>query len=88
MNFFFLLIFTNSVCFKSIEGEYIPRVGDKVSYRLVLTPPKFDKQQAVHVRITDFTPEAHQRWQSPLTDEEEREGSRPGTPLHGDKACS
>jgi len=63
-----------------IEGEYVPRVGDQVSYRLVLIPPKCEKKQAVHVHITNFTPEVHQRWSAPLTDEEGKEGSRPNSP--------
>ncbi len=40
-----------------IEGEYIPRKGDKVRFRLCPMPPKFDKFQAVHIQIIDFTPE-------------------------------
>ncbi len=40
-----------------IEGEYIPRKGDKVKFRLCPMPPKFDKFQAVHIQIVDFTPE-------------------------------
>ena len=69
--------------FCSIDGEYVPRVGDEVSYRLVPIPPKFEKKQAVHVQITNFTPEVHQRWQSPLTEEErQREGhSTPTSPV-------
>ncbi len=40
-----------------IDGEYIPRKGDKVKFRLCPMPPKFDKFQAVHIKIVDFTPE-------------------------------
>lgn len=40
-----------------IDGEYIPRKGDKVKFRLCPMPPKFDKHQAVHIQIVDFTPE-------------------------------
>ena len=82
----FISNFPNSIylthCFKfhSIEGEYVPRVGDQVSYRLVMIPPKCEKKQAVHVHITNFTPEVHQRWSAPLTDEEGKEGSRPNSP--------
>jgi len=63
-----------------IDGEYVPRVGDEVSFRLLPLPPKMEKFQAVHVQITNFTPEVHQRWESPLTDEENREGSRSASP--------
>lgn len=88
----------------SIDGEYVPRVGDEVSFRKLPLPPKMEKFQAVHVQvhkcreetllllifithhlkfqfqITNFTPEVHQRWESPLTDEENREGSRSTSP--------
>lgn len=63
-----------------IDGEYVPRVGDEVSFRKLPIPPKMEKFQAVHVQITNFTPEVHQRWESPLTAEEGREGSRPSSP--------
>jgi cold shock CspA family protein len=68
-----------------IDGEYVPRVGDEVSYRKLQIPPKMEKFQAVHVQITNFTPEVHQRWTSPLTAEEGREGSRPSTPTSPQK---
>lgn len=63
-----------------IDGEYVPRIGDEVSFRLLPIPPKMEKFQAVHVEITNFTPEVHQRWENPLTDEENREGSRSASP--------
>jgi len=44
----------------SIDGEYVPRIGDEVSFRLLPIPPKMEKFQAVHVEITNFTPEVHQ----------------------------
>jgi hypothetical protein len=44
-----------------------------------------EKFQAVHVQITNFTPEVHQRWTSPLTPEEGREGSRPSSPTSPQK---
>ncbi|EFX86455.1 hypothetical protein DAPPUDRAFT_236661 [Daphnia pulex] len=64
----------------SIDGEYVPRIGDEVSFRKLLVPPKLEKYQAVHVQITNFTPEVHQRWTSALTAEESHEGSRPNSP--------
>lgn len=48
-----------------IEGEYIPRSGDEVVYRMCSIPPKFEKYQAIHVQITNLTPEVHLRWESP-----------------------
>ncbi len=45
-----------------IDGEYIPRKGDKVKFRLCPMPPKFDKFQAVHIQIVDFVPEVHHKW--------------------------
>lgn len=57
----------------SIEGELVPRQGDQVTYRLCPIPPKLEKFQAIHVRITNFTPEVHLRWDSPLREEEKAE---------------
>lgn len=54
-----------SILFYSIEGEYVPREGDEVKYRLCPIPPKFEKDQAVHVEIINFTPGVHQRWNAP-----------------------
>ena len=71
--------------FISIDGEYVPRIGDEVSFRVLLIPPKMEKLQAVHVQITNFTPEVHQRWTSPLTAEEGKEGSRPTSPISSPK---
>ncbi|KAF4523441.1 hypothetical protein B566_EDAN010374 [Ephemera danica] len=53
-----------------IEGEYVPRPGDEVTFRLCPIPPKFEKYQAVHVQITNFTPEVHLRWDCPSTEEQ------------------
>lgn len=50
-----------------IEGEYVPLPGDEVEYRLCPIPPKFEKNQAVHVQIINFTPEVHLRWDAPIT---------------------
>lgn len=35
----------------SIDGEYVPRVGDEVSFRKLPLPPKMEKFQAVHVQV-------------------------------------
>lgn len=53
----------------SIEGEYIPLPGDEVVYRMCSIPPKFEKYQAIHVQITNLTPEVHTRWESPCFDD-------------------
>ncbi|XP_014276810.1 cold shock domain-containing protein CG9705 isoform X1 [Halyomorpha halys] len=52
-----------------VEGEYVPLPGDKVTYRLCPIPPKFEKFQAVHVEIVNFTPEVHLKWDTPETPE-------------------
>lgn len=59
-----------------IEGEFIPRKGDKVRYHLCPMPPKFDKFQAVHLEIVDFTPEKHHKWSEKETPEELEEDRR------------
>lgn len=53
-----------------IDGEYIPRKGDKVTYQLCPMPPKFNKFQAVHIQIVDFVPEAHHKWSEKETPQE------------------
>ncbi|CAG9862247.1 unnamed protein product [Phyllotreta striolata] len=47
-----------------IEDEYVPLSGDRVQYQLCPIPPKFEKFQAVHVKIVDFRPEVHKKWQN------------------------
>ncbi|CAH4028354.1 cold shock domain-containing protein CG9705 [Pieris brassicae] len=49
-----------------IEGEYVPLPGDEVMYRLCPIPPKFEKNQAVHVRIVHLTREKHLKWDEAL----------------------
>ncbi|KAI5633675.1 hypothetical protein NE865_13623 [Phthorimaea operculella] len=49
----------------NVEGEFVPLPGDEVIYRLCPIPPKFEKNQAVHVRINHLTPEKHQKWSEP-----------------------
>lgn len=53
----------------SIEGEFVPLPGDEVSYRLCSIPPKYEKTQAIHVKITNLTPEVHTRWETPHHEE-------------------
>jgi len=52
----------------SIEGEYVPLPGDEVEFKLCPIPPKFEKNQAVHVSITNLTPEVHLKWDCPSDD--------------------
>lgn len=52
----------NSVFISSIEGEYIPQTGDEVNYRVCAIPPKYEKYQAIHVQITNLTPNVHTKW--------------------------
>ncbi|KAG5679376.1 hypothetical protein PVAND_008945 [Polypedilum vanderplanki] len=47
-----------------IEGEYMPLPGDEVVYRMCAIPPKYEKFQAIHVQITNLTPEVHTRWET------------------------
>jgi len=63
-----------------IEGEYVPREGDEVTYRLCPIPPKAEKYQAIHVRITHFTPDVHLKWDAPIEENEKTDD----TMRHGD----
>jgi hypothetical protein len=64
--------------FYSIDGEFIPKAGDEVRFRLCPIPPKMEKMQAVHVQIVHFCPIKHEKWAHSPTkedvkhDEEER----------------
>ncbi|KAK7507884.1 hypothetical protein BaRGS_00000849 [Batillaria attramentaria] len=50
-----------------IDGEYVPKPGDEVTFRTISMPPKFEKKQACHVVITHLMPGVtHERWDSPL----------------------
>ncbi|XP_071106134.1 calcium-regulated heat-stable protein 1-like [Haliotis cracherodii] len=49
-----------------IDGEYVPKEGDEVTYKTVLIPPRNEKIQAVHVKITHLKPGvSHEKWDSP-----------------------
>nr|ACO10456.1 Cold shock domain-containing protein C2 [Caligus rogercresseyi]ACO11708.1 Cold shock domain-containing protein C2 [Caligus rogercresseyi] len=56
-----------------IEGEFVPRRNDTVQFKVCPIPPRFEKFQAVQVRITNFTPEVHHKWDVPETPEELQE---------------
>ncbi|XP_052774303.1 calcium-regulated heat-stable protein 1-like [Mya arenaria] len=48
-----------------IEGEYVPKENDDVSFKLVPMPLNPAKQQAVHVKITHLAPGvSHETWSS------------------------
>ncbi|KAK3091199.1 hypothetical protein FSP39_017900 [Pinctada imbricata] len=50
-----------------VDGEYVPKPGDEVSYKKFLIPPKMEKYQAVHVVITHLNPGvSHETWNSPV----------------------
>ena len=66
LKYVWLIIFSGF----SIEGEYVPRHGDEVRYRMCPIPPKNEKYQAVHVQIIHFCPERHTKWASPVLDED------------------
>ena len=58
----------------SIEGEFVPKPGDDVSYKATPIPPKMEKMQAIHVRIVNPAEGVkHERWDTPLS-------HSPGTP--------
>ncbi|KAL3877510.1 hypothetical protein ACJMK2_035208 [Sinanodonta woodiana] len=49
-----------------VEGEYVPKEGDEVTFKKVLIPPKNEKYQACHVKITHLAPGvSHETWDSP-----------------------
>ncbi|CAG0919082.1 unnamed protein product [Notodromas monacha] len=50
-----------------IDGEFIPKAGDEVRYRVCPIPPKMEKMQAAHVTIIHFCPVRHQKWNYSLT---------------------
>nr|ACO11946.1 Cold shock domain-containing protein C2 [Lepeophtheirus salmonis] len=56
-----------------IEGEYVPRRDCQVKFKVCPIPPRFEKFQAVQVRIINFTPEVHHKWDVPETPEELQE---------------
>lgn len=48
----------------SIDGEYVPKEGDEVTYKRMLIPPKNQKYMAVHVSITHLKEgETHETWE-------------------------
>ncbi|KAH3863585.1 calcium-regulated heat-stable protein 1-like [Dreissena polymorpha] len=48
-----------------IEGEYVPKEGDDVTYKLCPLPFNTAKKQAVHVKITHLAPGvSHETWSS------------------------
>ena len=62
----FLLSPVSIVCC-SVDGEYVPKADDAVTYRTISIPPCHEKLQAVHVVITNMTPGVtHERWDSPF----------------------
>jgi hypothetical protein len=45
-----------------IEGDWVPKAGDEVTYKRVLVPPKNEKFAAVHVHIVHQVPAKHEKW--------------------------
>ena len=67
-----LLFNSNCLVSFSIDGEYVPKEGDEVTYRTITMPPRMEKKQACHVVITHLKPGVtHERWDSPLPKESE-----------------
>ena len=53
----------SSLCNFSIEGEYVPKEGDDVSFKLCPLPFNPEKVQATHVKITHLAPGvSHETW--------------------------
>jgi len=49
-----------------IDGDFVPKAGDKVSYKKCPVPPKNEKFSAVHVTITHPTEDSlHETWDAP-----------------------
>lgn len=54
----------------SIEGEWVPKAGDDVTFQKCLIPPKNEKCSAVNVRITHLAEGvSHERWEDPIPKE-------------------
>lgn len=50
----------------SFEGDFVPKIGDEVSYKRCPIPPKNEKFSAVHVQIVHPVEGVkHERWDSP-----------------------
>jgi len=50
-----------------IDEEYVPKAGDRVSFKKLLIPPKNVKYQATHVMIvTPVEGVKHERWDAGL----------------------
>ncbi|PSN43571.1 Cold shock domain-containing protein [Blattella germanica] len=65
-----------------IEGEYVPLPGDQVQFKLCPIPPKYEKSQAINVRIVNLTPEVHLRWDCPVSEERTESHGQCGSPNH------
>jgi len=47
----------------SIEGDWVPKEGDEVTYKRSLVPPKNEKYAAVHVQIIhQVAGIQHEKW--------------------------
>lgn len=58
--FWFVTLYVSFFLF-SIEGEFVPKEGDVVSFRTCPLPPKNVEKQAVMVVIQEMKG-AHERW--------------------------
>eukprot|EP00118_Oscarella_pearsei_P025010 m.307314 g.307314 ORF g.307314 m.307314 type:complete len:117 (+) comp42134_c0_seq1:64-414(+) len=47
-----------------IDGDYVPKEGDRVKFKTCPLPPKCEKLQAIDVVITTLLGERHERWDS------------------------
>ncbi|KAI0236038.1 Calcium-regulated heat-stable protein 1 [Lamellibrachia satsuma] len=50
-----------------IDGDYIPKAGDDVSFKKCLVPPKNEKYSAIHVKIVHPAEGVmHETWDAPI----------------------
>lgn len=46
-----------------LQTNFVPKTGDKVRFKTILAPPKFEKLQAIDIKLVDFHG-SHETWQS------------------------
>lgn len=59
-----------------VDGEFVPREGDTVSFRICPVPPKNERMQAVHAVILNMAPGTHEKWDVPGSPGAFRNGAR------------
>ncbi|CAF3267818.1 unnamed protein product [Rotaria socialis] len=64
-----------------IDDDYVPRVGDSVSFKKMLMPPKNEKTMAVHIKLLHLSEGVkHESWEEAVEhDMEHRRPSKIGS---------